>query len=617
MQMKLYFFLAMVLLAIVACTPSLAGETRMDGAEQLSSPENGASDQNPAFSPDGSKLVFTRFDNAYNVGPAGLFLLDIETKQASRLTPFEDQDNVNLPGSAWDTDSYRIVFASDREETDDLWQIASGGSGMGRITTHNGPPWHLEPSWSPDGEWLVFEASWAGDSEDGRVSQVWKIRQDGTTLTYLTSEVDCDDRQPNWSPAGDRIVFQRRALPDGKWDLFTLKADGSDLQNITNSPSIDETDASWSPGGKCLVYSTDNNSLSAPNLFIVRTDGGSSIRLTSSTTHEDSAPSWSPDKQWIAFESHPIEDPNSAATLWRIAVPQDVCGGEFSAYLPLTVTGIAPTLTTVNDFLYQLQNLNLQAIGDTAYDLIVIDYSAEGDDETAFSTAEIAALKNSPGGPKIVLAYMSIGEAENYRFYWQDWWEPGNPHWLDEKNPNCAGNYKVRYWEPEWQAIIVDYMNKLLTAGFDGAYLDIIDAYEYYAEQGRPTAAQEMVDFVAAIRTWARGWDPDFFIFPQNAPELAGLIPDYLQFVDGIGQEDIYYGYEEDDVMTPPAVTAELESHLDIFRAANKLVLTIDYAATPVHIDDAYAQSQAQNYVPFVTVRELDQLIINPDHEPD
>jgi cysteinyl-tRNA synthetase len=273
-------------------------------------------------------------------------------------------------------------------------------------------------------------------------------------------------------------------------------------------------------------------------------------------------------------------------------------------------------LAAVNDFLYQLQNLNLAAIGNTAYDLVIMDYSADGDDETAFTAAQIAALKDSPGGPKIVLAYMSIGEAEDYRFYWRNWWQPGNPGWLGEENPDWPGNYKVHYWDPAWQAIVLSYTDRLLAAGFDGAYLDIIDAYEYYQDQ-RPTAAQEMVDLVAALRAYTHVTDPDFYILPQNAPELATLVPGYLDVVEGIGQEDIYYGYDDDDVMTPPAVTAELEGYLDQWRDAGKLVLTVDYATTSAHVDDAYARSLAKGYVPFVTVRDLDQLVINPGHEPD
>jgi cysteinyl-tRNA synthetase len=271
----------------------------------------------------------------------------------------------------------------------------------------------------------------------------------------------------------------------------------------------------------------------------------------------------------------------------------------------------------VDDFLYQLQEVDLEALADAAYDLVIIDYSADGTESGEFRTTQIAALHASPTGPKIVLAYLSIGEAEDYRFYWQDGWRPGAPAWLHRPNSDWPGNYRVDYWDPQWQAIILGYVDRLVAAGFDGAYLDLIDAYEGATEDGRMDAAQEMAEFIALIRAHARASDPDFLIFVQNGAALVRVVPGYLDSVDGIGQEDIYYGYEADDVLTPPEVTAELERQLDCFLAAGKLVLTVDYATIPAHIDRAYARARARSYVPFVTVRELDRLTVNPGHEPD
>ena len=68
-----------------------------------------------------------------------------------------------------------------------------------------------------------------------------------------------------------------------------------------------------------------------------------------------------------------------------------------------------------NDFVYQLQRIDLEAIGETKFDLVIMDYSRDGSDERKFTAPQIRTLKSSPGGPKTVLSYMSIGEAEDYR----------------------------------------------------------------------------------------------------------------------------------------------------------------------------------------------------------
>lgn len=75
-------------------------------------------------------------------------------------------------------------------------------------------------------------------------------------------------------------------------------------------------------------------------------------------------------------------------------------------------------------------------------------------------------------------------EAEDYRYYWQSSWESNPPSWLKGENAEWPGNYKVRFRESEWQAIIYgndnSYLKKIFDAGFDGVYLDIIDAFEYF-----------------------------------------------------------------------------------------------------------------------------------------
>jgi cysteinyl-tRNA synthetase len=298
-----------------------------------------------------------------------------------------------------------------------------------------------------------------------------------------------------------------------------------------------------------------------------------------------------------------------AALSFALALAVAACAGAVSQ-----LSG--PDWLAVDDFLYQLQRARPERIGETAYDLVVVSLSAAGG-----SREVIEGLRQSPGGEKIVLCYMSIGQAEDYRFYWEREWYSNPPVWLDEADPDWAGDYWVRYWDPEWRAIIFgspeSYLDRILDLGFDGVYLDRVDAYVYYEEQGRETAAREMADFIIGLAEYARERHPGFGVFPQNAEELGIRFPDYLDTVTGIGVEDLYYGYPRDHTPSPPEWTAEREAILDRWVAAGKLVLTIDYTRIPEQIDDAYSRARARGYVPFVTVRSLGQLIINEGYEPD
>jgi cysteinyl-tRNA synthetase len=139
-------------------------------------------------------------------------------------------------------------------------------------------------------------------------------------------------------------------------------------------------------------------------------------------------------------------------------------------------------LYLINPGLYSDKESFLNAVRDIDYDVVIIDLFFDGSDELSFT--DIFSLKTKSEGSRLVIAYMSIGEAEDYRYYWQSEWETNPPSWLAAENPDWPGNYKVRYWDEAWQNIIFgsngSYLYKILDAGFDGVYLDIIDAFEYF-----------------------------------------------------------------------------------------------------------------------------------------
>lgn len=279
----------------------------------------------------------------------------------------------------------------------------------------------------------------------------------------------------------------------------------------------------------------------------------------------------------------------------------------------------ATQLTNVQSWLYQLQNINPTAVGASLFDLAVVDYSRDGSDEEKFTAANVATMQGSDDTQKLVVAYMSIGEAEDYRYYFDE-----NASYMDGENPDWPGNFKVHYWETEWQDVIDSYIDEIIEAGFDGAYLDIIDAYEYYGPGGdsgleRASAAADMVSFVIHIADYAHEQDPDFLIIPQNGAAIitaSGMQTEYFTAINGIGVEDTFYFGDDDEDNPLDEQTAVIDS-LDTFVANGKTVLSVDYLTDESLIDDYYTRATAKSYVPYATVRALDALTMNSGHEPE
>lgn len=148
------------------------------------------------------------------------------------------------------------------------------------------------------------------------------------------------------------------------------------------------------------------------------------------------------------------------------------------------------SLSQVKNFLYLINPEKfssksdfIQSINSTNYDLLIMDIFFT--DGTEFTKEEVEQLRNKAnGGKRLVISYMSIGEAEDYRFYWKNEWAGNKPAWMDAENPNWAGNFKVKYWMKDWQDIIYgnnsSYVRKIIDANFDGVYLDIIDAFNFF-----------------------------------------------------------------------------------------------------------------------------------------
>ncbi|MEI7732074.1 MAG: MJ1477/TM1410 family putative glycoside hydrolase [Verrucomicrobiota bacterium] len=221
-------------------------------------------------------------------------------------------------------------------------------------------------------------------------------------------------------------------------------------------------------------------------------------------------------------------------------------------------------------------------------DWIVLDAAFASD--TPWARADLDTIRAGQVGRKVV-AYISIGEAEDYRPYWrQEWGRKGKltaaaPAWLGVENPEWKGNYRVKYWHAEWQKLMLATIDDALTRGFDGVYLDIVDGFETFEQDGTEFIAdrvnpetkqsyrRDMVDWVKAIAARVRARNPTALVIPQNGSQLLAHA-DFLAAISAIGIEDLFMNGNK---LQPKSHTDEVLGHLKKIAAAQKPVLLIEY----------------------------------------
>lgn len=325
---------ALSLLAMASLCPLLAGAQaqtqaaaacRTDTARQItiSGTALGRSFQNPCYSPDGSVLAFTNFSQRYNTGTSTVRTVPAEGGAVLRALSPTNAQSVNLPGQCWSAATNEVVYSSDVDERDEIY-LASAANGSSVRVTYRPGYLAWEPSISPvfnDGSrWIVFESHSEANPQAG--GELWKVRSD-RSLPPVRLTQNSNDRQPEWSPKGDKIVFQREVGPE-QWDVFTLDVATGAVFNVTQAGALFNTDASWSPSGNYIVYSSGDEDIKIANLFVIAATGGDRIRVTRSCGL-DGAPGWSPDGSKIAFESAPFDpDAKGSTTLWVIDAPAGI-----------------------------------------------------------------------------------------------------------------------------------------------------------------------------------------------------------------------------------------------------------------------------------------------------
>ncbi|HRJ70325.1 MAG TPA: endo alpha-1,4 polygalactosaminidase [Beijerinckiaceae bacterium] len=309
-------------------------------------------------------------------------------------------------------------------------------------------------------------------------------------------------------------------------------------------------------------------------------------------------------------------------------------------------------LADAKGWTYQLQGLDTGRAAVEAEDLLVIDYSRDGSAEGALRPAEVEALKlKADGERRVVVSYLSIGEAESYRYYWQKGWSmvqagaagreaadaqksvtecaadddegesallpapsgakvpgPNAPGWLHYENVQWKGNYYVRFWEPEWQRIIfgtpTSYLDRIIDAGFDGVYLDRADVYGFW-KGAHATSEDDMVDFIAELSAYAKARNPDFLVILQNAEDLVRHEA-VRDAIDSIAKEDLLFGIDHTETENCSQEVAASTDYLKFAQAQGKPIFVVEYINDPGKQEAARARISELGFQAAFASRELD-----------
>ena len=301
----------------------------------------------------------------------------------------------------------------------------------------------------------------------------------------------------------------------------------------------------------------------------------------------------------------------------------------------------------ISTWMYQIQWLDEKAtideLDNTQYDMLVVEPGFNFVEDQFDVDYLVPSLKQKPNGDeRILLAYIDIGQAEDYRTYWESTWvaptttEIGSPDFLITIDPDgWSGNYPVAYWDAAWQDIWLGtngIIEQIANYGFDGIYLDWVEAYD--DDKVREAAAadgvnpeNEMMLFIEKLGNLGKSIKSDFLVVPQNAPYLLDANPNfYTSIIDALATEDTWF-YGEGDVLWNDADAGDLtggDRHAGDYSTTNRIaqskkylalgipVFTVDYCASETNAYQTYINSYNNGFIPLVTRVPLTNITETP-----
>jgi uncharacterized repeat protein (TIGR01451 family) len=253
-----------------------------------------------AWSPDSSKLIFSASNYSNNTSTSEVFIINAD---GTGRTNVSGTDGYNTD-PAWSPDGTQISFTrahyfTNSPSTSDIYVADADGTNQVEIT-HDEGEMDFGALWSPDGTQLAFTRYLADNT-----TSIYLVLPDGSDIHRLLDDVDVQTFYPLWSPDGSKLTFSSYG-PDG--ELFeTIDADGTGRTAIYSPPQgglyYAASGWQWSPDGTKLAFQYVVGEGQGENVCVVNDDGTGLHCIGSNDLEYNGNAEWSPDGTRLAFTS--------------------------------------------------------------------------------------------------------------------------------------------------------------------------------------------------------------------------------------------------------------------------------------------------------------------------
>ncbi len=265
-----------------------------------------------SYSPDGSKMAFTRHPSEWNRQhyrgsyAADLWVMDVSAKSFKKLGDEDYKGNYLWPMYGHNGEIYYVADELPNEKgikfggpevmqsVNNIWKISEKGGKPVQVTHHTDGELFY-PSMSADGKVIVYEDNfgiWKLDVSSGKSAEIKvDIKSDlkDNNLQFVTFNNEADGF--NVSPSGRRVAVAVHG------EIFTIAADRGETQRVTETPWRDQ-DPKWSPNGKWIAFISDRT---GHEEVWMSDELGKDVKKISDADCEKGEFEWAPDSKSVLW----------------------------------------------------------------------------------------------------------------------------------------------------------------------------------------------------------------------------------------------------------------------------------------------------------------------------